>query len=47
MPVVQIRVGKFEIRDVLLNNGSDVNIIFESLKKKLGLRRPKLTPFVV
>jgi hypothetical protein len=45
--VVQVRVGKFEVRDVLLNSGSDVNIIFESLKKKFKLKRPQSTPFVV
>jgi len=45
--IVQIRVGKFGIRDVLLNGKSNVNIISKSLRKKLGLRRPKLTPFVV
>jgi hypothetical protein len=39
MPVIQVWVGKFEIRDVLLDNGSNVNIIFESLKKKLGLKK--------
>jgi hypothetical protein len=35
------------VRDVLLDGGSDVNIIFESLKKKLGLKKPKPTPFVI
>jgi hypothetical protein len=47
MSIVQIRVGKFEVRDVLLNNGSNVNIIFENLKKKLRLRRSQSTPFMV
>jgi hypothetical protein len=47
MPIVQIWVGKFETRDVLLDNGSGVNIVFESLKKKLGLKKPQSTPFVV
>jgi hypothetical protein len=32
---------------VLLDNGFKVNIIFESLKKKLGLKRPQSAPFVV
>ncbi len=45
--VVQICVGKFGIRDVLLDGGSSVNVIFLSLKKKLGLKKPKLVPFVV
>jgi hypothetical protein len=47
IPVVQVRVGKFRVRDVLLNDKSSVNIIFESLKKKLVLRKPKLAPFIV
>ncbi len=47
MPVVQVRVGRFGVRDVLLDNGSNVNIISKSLRKKLGLRKPKLAPFVV
>jgi hypothetical protein len=40
-------VGKFEVRDVLLDGDSSVNIIFESLRKKLELRRAQLAPFVV
>jgi hypothetical protein len=40
MSIVQVRVGKFEIRDVLLDGGSGVNIIFENLRMKLELRRP-------
>ncbi len=47
IPVVQVRVGKFRVKDVLLNDKSSVNIIFESLKKKLVLRKPKLAPFIV
>ncbi len=47
IPVVQIRIRKFGMRDVLLNGKSNVNIIFESLKKKLVLRKPKLAPFTV
>jgi hypothetical protein len=34
------------VKDALLDGGSSVNIIFESLKK-LRLRKPKLAPFVV
>jgi hypothetical protein len=41
MPVVQVYVGKFEIRDVLLDGGYGVNIIFESLRRKLELKRPQ------
>jgi hypothetical protein len=40
MLIVEVRVGKFEVRDMLLDGGSSVNIIFKSLKKKLGLRIP-------
>jgi hypothetical protein len=47
MPIVQVWMRKFEVRDVLLNGGSNVNIIFKSLKNKLGLRRPQSIPFVV
>jgi hypothetical protein len=45
--IVQVCVGKFGVRDVLVDGGSGMNIIFESLKKKLGLRNPKPTLFVV
>jgi hypothetical protein len=47
MSIVQVQVGKFEIRDVLLDDGFDVNIISESLRKKLGLKRTQLAPLVV
>jgi hypothetical protein len=47
MPIVQVWVKKFEVRDVLLDGGSNVNIIFESLRKKLKLKKIQLTPFVV
>jgi hypothetical protein len=45
--VVQVRVGNLGVKDVLLNGGSKINIIFEELTKKLGLKRPQLTPFIV
>jgi hypothetical protein len=32
---------------MLLNGGSNVNNILESLRKKLGLKRPQLGPFVI
>jgi len=35
------------MRDVLLDNEFNVNIIFENLRKKFGLKKPKLAPFVV
>ncbi len=39
MPIVQVRVGKFEVKDMLLDGGSSVNIISKSLKRKLRLKR--------
>ncbi len=47
IPVVQVHIGKFRMKNVLLDGKSDVNIIFENLKKKFGLRKPKLAPFIV
>jgi hypothetical protein len=35
------------VKDVLLDGGSDVNIIFEGLRKKLGLKKPKPIPFII
>jgi hypothetical protein len=45
--LVQVRIGKFRVKDVLLDNGSSVNIISKSLRKKLGLRKPKLALFTI
>jgi hypothetical protein len=45
--VVQVRVGKIGIRYVLLDGESDVNIISKSLRKKLGLNKPKPIPFAI
>jgi len=47
MQVVQVRVGKFEIKDVLLDSGFNANIISKSLKKKLELKTLQSAPFVV
>jgi hypothetical protein len=33
--------------DVLLDGGSKVNIISKHLQKKLGLKKPQSTPFMV
>jgi hypothetical protein len=41
MLVVQVQVGKFEVKDVLLDDGSRMNIISKSLRKKLGLKKPQ------
>jgi hypothetical protein len=38
---------EIRVRDVLLDGKSNVNIIYESLRKKLGLRKPKLALFIV
>ncbi len=35
IPIVQVRIGKFRVKDVLLNTQSGMNIISKSLKKKL------------
>jgi hypothetical protein len=35
------------VRNVILDDESGVNIIFESLRKKIGLRKPKLALFIV
>ncbi len=45
--VVQVCIRKFGVRDILLDGGSGVNMISESLRKKIGLKKPKLAPFVV
>jgi hypothetical protein len=47
MLVIQMCVGKHELQDVLLNEGFDVNITTNVLKKKLGLRKLQLIPFIV
>jgi hypothetical protein len=47
IPVVQVRVGKFEIRNVLLDGRFGVNIILESLRKKLELRKLQPTSFIM
>jgi hypothetical protein len=36
MPIVQVQVGNLEVRDVLLNGGFHVNIIFENLRKNFN-----------
>jgi hypothetical protein len=45
MEVIQIQVGKHIVEDVLLNGGASVNIIIENLKTKLGLPKPRPTPY--
>jgi len=36
MPIVQVQVGNLEVRDVLLNGGFHVNIIFENLRNNFN-----------
>jgi hypothetical protein len=43
--VIQVHIGKNTIEDVLLDGGFGVNIITKQLKLKLGLPKPKLTPY--
>jgi hypothetical protein len=43
--IIQVKVGRNTIDDVLLDGGSKVNIIIEQLKVKLGLPKPKLAPY--
>jgi len=45
MTVIQVQVGKNTIEDVLLDGGATINIITENLKTKLGLPKPRLTPY--
>jgi hypothetical protein len=37
MAIIQVKVGKNIIEDVLLDGGTSVNIIIENLKTKSGL----------
>jgi hypothetical protein len=45
MAIIQVQVGKNKIDDVLLDGGSGVNIIIEQLRARLGLLKPKPTPY--
>jgi hypothetical protein len=45
MEVIQVQVGKHIVEDVLLDGGTNVNIIIENLKTKLGLPKPRLAPY--
>jgi hypothetical protein len=47
MSVLQVWVWKYGKKNMLLNGGSNVNNILESLRKKLGLKRPQLGPLVI
>jgi hypothetical protein len=43
--IIQVQVGKNIIEDVLLDGGTSVNIITKNLRKKLGLPKPRPTPY--
>jgi len=45
MAIIQVQIGKNTIEDVLLDGGSRVNIITKQLKLRLGLPKPKPTPY--
>ncbi len=47
MPIVQISIGNCEIMNVSLDGGYRINIISEHLQRKLGLKKPQSTPFMV
>jgi hypothetical protein len=47
MPIVQVCIRNYEIMDVLLNDGSRINIIYEHLWRKLGFKNPHPMPFMV
>jgi hypothetical protein len=47
MLVIEMCVGRHELQDVLLNEGFDVNITTNVLRRKLGLRKLQLIPFMV
>jgi hypothetical protein len=45
MAVIQVQVGKNIIKDVLLDGGASVNIITNNLITRLGLLKPRPTPY--
>ncbi len=45
MVIIQVQIGKNTIEDVLLDVGSKINIITKQLKLRLGLPKPKPTPY--
>ncbi len=45
MVVIQVHIGKNTIEDVLLDGGFGINIITKQLKLRLGLLKPKPTPY--
>jgi hypothetical protein len=47
MIIIQIQVGKNTIEDVLLDRRISVNITTENLITKLGLPKPRPTPYTL
>jgi hypothetical protein len=45
MVVIQVQIGNNIIKDAFMDGGSRINIIIEQLKLRLGLPRPKPTPY--
>jgi hypothetical protein len=45
MVIIQVQVGKNIVEVVLIDGGASVNIIMENLKTKLGLPKPRLSPY--
>jgi len=45
MAVIQVQVGKNIVEDVLIDGGANVNIITKNFKTKLGLPKPRSTPY--
>jgi hypothetical protein len=43
--IIQVRVGKSIVEDVLTDGGVSVNIIIENLITKLGLPKPSQVPY--
>jgi hypothetical protein len=45
MVVIQVQVGKNIVENVLIDGGASVNIITKNLRTKVGLPKPKPTPY--
>jgi hypothetical protein len=45
MVVIQVQVGKNIVEDFLLDGGTTINIMIKNLRTKLGLPKPRPTPY--
>jgi hypothetical protein len=45
MAIIQVQIGKNIIEDVLLDGGFGINIITKQMRLRLGLLKPKPTPY--